>query len=289
MSRKGSVRGGGGVGANSCRTDESQRRAAASRRCHSASSRASRLAAAASSQRAARLREKPQRGKRGRDDHRGIHRHYRIRLERANDAHQMLAQRQVVLQGAIWPMQEVDALVAHDLGRGPLFRLARPGELERVDRGVVGTGIATGAADHARDSAGLDPTRHSAGDPKVGVVGVGDDHQRPVWPGFVGSCRGDSGISRLVGHCERATSISKPLRDAQTAVYPFGRGIVRLPPRAMPHSARPIPARAARAASSVASTSAAWPCAFTLGHTWAILPSGSTRNVARWMPMNERP
>ena len=64
--------------------------------------------------------------------------------------HQLLAQREVVLQRAVRPMEEIDALVTHDARSGALLILAQTSQLERIGSRVVRAGVAARAADEAR-------------------------------------------------------------------------------------------------------------------------------------------
>jgi hypothetical protein len=120
------------------------------------------------------------------DDHRGIHGHDGIGLEAANDAHQLLAQCQVVLEGAVRAVQEVDPFVADDLCCGTLFRPRVRASSSGVRRRIVRPSVAARAAHHARDRTRANPARHRAGDAEVGIVGVGDDHEDAVRPLLVG-------------------------------------------------------------------------------------------------------
>ena len=67
-------------------------------------------------------------------------------LKLADNSHQLLAQRQVVLKRAVWAVQKVNALVSHDRRGSALLPLAQAGELERVGGRVVGPGVTARAA-----------------------------------------------------------------------------------------------------------------------------------------------
>jgi hypothetical protein len=87
----------------------------------------------------------------------GIRGEHGVRAEGANLAHEVLAQDQVVGQGAIGHVQERHALVADHLGGGSLLSFTERRELERVGVRVLGAGVAAGAAHQPADRALVDP------------------------------------------------------------------------------------------------------------------------------------
>ena len=144
----------------------------------------------------------------------------------------------VVHERAIRHVQEGDARVADHLRCGSLLALARRGELERIDVGILAALVAARAADEPAHGALIDPRRSRGRRPEVGVIGVrGDDHE------------------------SRRTPV---VRD---------RGGIRFRRCLLRHAA----ARAARSSPSAWRTSAAWPSALTFGQARAMRPSGSIR------------
>ncbi len=100
--------------------------------------------------------------------------------ERADKAHQLLAQGEVVGEGALGTVHEAHIVVAHDGGRGTLLGLARSRHFERIGRSIIGAGITAGAADKVGDAARVDPARDAPGNRGIGILGVrGDDEQAP--------------------------------------------------------------------------------------------------------------
>src|SRR5436190_1333098 len=83
---------------------------------------------------------------------------------------------------AVVMVEERDAGVADDLGRGALLPLAHGGELQRIGVGVLAAGVAARATDQPARGARVDPGGGRAGGTEVGIIGMaGDDHE-PVGP-----------------------------------------------------------------------------------------------------------
>ena len=111
-------------------------------------------------------------------------------LNCADDAHQLLAQRQVVFERAVGPVQEVDPLVADDRARPRVAHPRAAWPAQRIRRASSAPASPLVQQTMPRDRAGTDPLGHRPGDAEVGVIGVRHDHQgafRPVRVGGVWS------------------------------------------------------------------------------------------------------
>ena len=91
------------------------------------------------------------------DERLGIGRQDGIRAERPDLAHELLAQGEVVGQGAVGLVQERDAGVPDDRRGGSLLRLAKGGQGERVGIRVLAALVAARAADEPALRARVDP------------------------------------------------------------------------------------------------------------------------------------
>jgi hypothetical protein len=116
----------------------------------------------------------------------------------ADDAHEVLAQGKIVLQRAIGPVEKVDTLVSDHPGRRTLLVLATPRQLQRIGSSIVRTRVAAGATDESSDRAIAGPLRHRRGCSKIGVVGVGDDHQYALRSMGVSALLGSASVRRLL-------------------------------------------------------------------------------------------
>ena len=201
----------------------------------------------------------------------------KVRISRTS----MLAQGEVVGQGAVRLVEEGHTGIADDGRRGALLALAQRGQLERIGVGILAALVPARAAHQPADRPCVDPARGGPRRPEFGVIGVGDDdhddraaRRGPRLERRRGAGRRDPWHARtpLRGTNPRAT-----LRAEASLVSPHERSLV------IPRVARARHPAALRS-SSAASTSAAWPSGLTFGQTRAIRPSGSTRNVVRAVP-----
>src|ERR1035437_5153692 len=174
----------------------------------------------------------------------GIATEDRVRPEGSNLPDQHLAQGQVVDQASVGLVKERDTGIAHDLGGAQLLVLSGPGQVERIEVGVLPSGVARRAADEPAFGPGDDPGRGRARRPEVGVIRVADDdHEPPRSPGVdrrhlfghipISIAKSSLSEGTIQGCGPRADLWKSSPRIAEPS-YDAGRGFARLPPRAKP-------------------------------------------------------
>ncbi len=115
--------------------------------------------------------------------------HDRVGLEGADLADEQLAEREIVHEAPVRLMQEAHPRIAHDRGRPSLLLLARPGELDGIEIGVLAARVAGGATNEPSFRAGVDPGGRCPGRAEVRVIGVSDDDHEAARSPLVGGCR----------------------------------------------------------------------------------------------------
>src|SRR5690606_36607860 len=115
------------------------------------------------------------------DKHGGrVLRYDAVRLELADDARQLAAQRDGRLQRAVAVAEEAHVRHADDRRRGALLGLSLPGQLVDVDARLVAPGGAV-RYDHVADLRALrGPLRDAPRDTKLDVVRVGGNHENAL-------------------------------------------------------------------------------------------------------------
>ena len=105
---------------------------------------------------------------------------HRVRLVRADRAHDVAEELARGLEAAIGIAEHDDVLDAHEVGRGALLGRAPLRELLGDERAVGGAGATVGAQ-HVRDFAPRrDPARDDAAGADLGVVGMREDDHRAL-------------------------------------------------------------------------------------------------------------
>ena len=192
------------------------------------------------------------------DDRLGIGGEHRVRLKRPDLADEVLAQDQVVREGAVRHVEEGDPGVPDDVGGGALLALAQGRELEGIGVGILAP--ASPLVQHT---------------------------SQPTDPLSIQRRPSPAGPNSASSGCAAMTmNLSGRQSCGWVAALPARSFLPRLAaPRASraghdgPRPASRVPRRAPRG------PSAAWPSALTFGQTRTIRPSGSIRNVDRPTPM----
>ena len=120
----------------------------------------------------------------------------------ADLAHELLAQREVVGEGAVGLVEERDRRRSPRPRPPPAARASRSAaELERIGPPVVGAGVAAGAAHEPAGGPLVDPAGGGRGGSEVGVVGVRDDHHEPRRDARRGASGGAVSGMRAASRC----------------------------------------------------------------------------------------
>ncbi len=118
--------------------------------------------------------------------HRRIPTEHHLGLEAADFARQVAPQAERRLQGAVGIVQQDYLLHPQDGRRSALFLLADARQLPGGHMRIIRAAVASRADDVADGAARPRPDGHGAGHGKLGIVGVSDNHHRPLGDGDIG-------------------------------------------------------------------------------------------------------
>ena len=162
-----------------------------------------------------------------------------------------------------------DLVVAHDSGRGPLFLLAQPGQLERIGGRVVGTGVTRLCSRRVARRCPRAPRRQSCRRSRSRRHRGGRRS-----PKRVPDAPNERPEKRLVIVISLPANLACRWRCSCAYCALRHRSSPPTGDVSFVFAARRQEARAARSSSSASSTSAAWPSGLTFGQTRAIEPVG---------------